>query len=718
MKTNKDYSMPTATGLGGAVRRAAMLLLLLLLTATTAWAEITGSGTQQDPYVIHNAGDWNTAGQNMDYYYNDRTHVYVELAADIDFSGTTFRRFGQNPNNTTPGSCYIHFDGKGHTIRNISMNQGSNNFAAPFGKLVTGSTISNLTVANSSFTADKWVAGITCENEGTITNCHVESTVTLTSNNTYSEYCGGIAAQNGIGTSNGTNIGTITNCTVGAKFVLANGVNQQSYGGIVGYNYGASPVSGCLCYSTYVTSNLNFFKILIGRSYNNGDVVINNYYRPVGNYGHGAPDATTTHVRAVSGIPSGVTSPQLCVSHGGYGYFPANTTITLTAPAHKLFTNDFSASGTGSSYTLSSDKTTATVTIATSDVTVNATVIFGPDFIENSDGSYTIKNANGWNVFCDLLEENAKGYFTGKTVKLDDNISVTRMAGTDGHDFTGTFDGNKKTLTVNYQNTGNTTRTAPFSYVDGATIRNLVVDGTITGTAYRAAGFIGETGTTTSYITNCVSSLTISGDRYTGGFSIGGNVEIEGCVFNGKIKGSSLSGGFVGYSNSTLKIKNCLFAPQSGSSISGGTFYYNGDAGTLTNSYYTTPPSGGWGAAQGTQARRVTGDQYVTACTVSPKGSNTDTYNLSGITAYANGIQRGGTFYYGNGDQVSLTLAHSDRNGYLQQLHPQLRHPQHQLPFRGARGAAHHARCRRDHRLHLDAHHLHHHLQPRRRQRG
>lgn len=98
------------------------------------------------------------------------------------------------------------------------MNQGSNNYAAPFGKLVTGSTISNLTVANSSFTADNWVAGITCENSG-----------------------------------------TITNCTVGAKFVLSNSLNQQSYGGIVGYNYGASPVSG---------------------------------------------------------IPSGVTSPQLCVSHG------------------------------------------------------------------------------------------------------------------------------------------------------------------------------------------------------------------------------------------------------------------------------------------------------------------------------------------------------------------------------------------------------------------
>ena len=91
MKTNNNFSV-----------RAAMMLLMMLLTTTTAWATITGSGTQQDPYIIHNASDWNTAGQDMKYYYNDGIHVYVELADDINFSGTTFRRFGQNPNYTTP----------------------------------------------------------------------------------------------------------------------------------------------------------------------------------------------------------------------------------------------------------------------------------------------------------------------------------------------------------------------------------------------------------------------------------------------------------------------------------------------------------------------------------------------------------------------------------------------------------------------------------------
>ena len=266
--------------------------------------------------------------------------------------------------------------------------------------------------------------------------------------------------------------------------------------------------------------------------------------------------------------------------------------------------------------------------------------------------TYTINTAAGWGQFCDLLDGGTS--FSGKTVKLGNSISVTRMAGSNSHKFTGTFDGGGNTLTVSYENTGDNTMTAPFSYVDGATIQNLIVGGSITGSAYRAAGVIGETGETTSHITSCVSSLTISSGRYTGGFSIGGNVEIEGCVFNGKIKGTSLSGGFVGFSNSKLKIKNCLFAPQSGSSISGGTFYYNG-GGNITpeNSYYTEA----LGTAQGTAAYVYT---PATAGFVPQNvGAAGTAYDVSGITAYASGLKRGGRFYL---VKASVSLADNATN--------------------------------------------------------
>ena len=289
-------------------------------------------------------------------------------------------------------------------------------------------------------------------------------------------------------------------------------------------------------------------------------------------------------------------------------------------------------------------------------------------FTDNGDGTYTINNAYGWGLFCDALQDNTTyNRFSGKTVTLANDITVTRMAGSSDHEFMGTFDGNKKTLTVNYSGSS---YVAPFSYVDGATIQNLVVEGNISSTGSRAAGVIGETGspgengTATSQIINCVSSSTITGGDYTGGFSIGGNVEIEGCVFNGTINSSGDygGGGFVGFSQSTLKIKNCLFAPKDGSSVK-GTFYYNGTAGTLTNCYYTEA----LGTAQGKAPRSVTAaDDNVDIANIDLTG-DWGFYEVSGISAFDNGgIEFDGTKYFGDGDEVKLSLSHADAaEGYV-----------------------------------------------------
>ena len=275
-------------------------------------------------------------------------------------------------------------------------------------------------------------------------------------------------------------------------------------------------------------------------------------------------------------------------------------------------------------------------------------------FTDNGDNTYTIYNADGWGLFCDALDGGTS--FSGKTVYLDGSISVSRMAGSSSHKFTGTFDGNKNTLTVSYgteESPINEQYAAPFRYVDGATIQNLHVSGTIISNTTRAAGVIGDTGspgengTTTSHIINCVSSSTIRGGNYTGGFSIGGNVEIEGCVFDGTINSDGNSGGFVGYSQSTLKIKDCLFAPQSGSKAK-GTFYYNGTAGTLTNCYYTEA----LGTEQGTKAIAVN------------KGYSeqvTPDYTTSGIKVRDGYMECDGVLYALAG--ASVTVGYVDETG-------------------------------------------------------
>ena len=294
----------------------------------------------------------------------------------------------------------------------------------------------------------------------------------------------------------------------------------------------------------------------------------------------------------------------------------------------------------------------------------------------SADGNtYTIHTAAGWNIFCDLLANNAKGYFDGKTVKLANDISVTRMAGSNSLDFTGTFDGNSKTLTVNYSATEDCA--APFRYVeDGCVIKNLIVEGTITTSKQFAAGIAGKQYGTVS-IRNCRVGVTINssveGDGTHGGLvAVKGDSEsakltIEGCVFDGKIvstgpTATTKCGGFVGYKKDkgTLTIKNCLYAPKSDANAvtDGATFARNG--GTITNCYYTAT----LGTAQGKATRTITAGANVTIMEIAPNGSYTTPYNVSGITPITNGgimLESGNTakFYYGSGDIVNILLTNN-----------------------------------------------------------
>ena len=271
---------------------------------------------------------------------------------------------------------------------------------------------------------------------------------------------------------------------------------------------------------------------------------------------------------------------------------------------------------------------------------------------------YMIYSVADWNILSDKV--NAGNTFSGKFICLCADIGtaqspITRMIGihsdteSNCRPFSGTFDGQGHTLTIDYSSNDYETRSAPFSRVSGATIRNLIVAGNC-GSAGRAAGIVGECNSLTTVI-NCISSVTVSGGPFIGGISIGGYYHIEGCLFNGTINATGSGGGLVGYGEPVTQITNCLFAPQDGSSISGGTFYHTGSGGaTVTNCYYQTL----LGDAQGKQARSITAGTDVT---INNLGDGTE-YNVSGITAYTHGIKYNGVYYAGNGEAVSLSLSH------------------------------------------------------------
>jgi hypothetical protein len=218
-----------------------------------------------------------------------------------------------------------------------------------------------------------------------------------------------------------------------------------------------------------------------------------------------------------------------------------------------------------------------TLNMPAEDVNINATITYplNEDNITQSGDTYTIKTAEGWNYFCQRMDVDADlNGFSGKTVMLDDDITVTTMAGSGKYPFKGTFDGDGHTLTFNY--TADVPNCAPFCITNGATIRNLHATGLIDGGNWNYMGGLVGSASGNLTIENChVStqiSSTINGEAEHGGFvgllsSQYNQCHITGCVFDGLICNPNTwnqtygCGGFVGAMSqyAYVDLTDCLF---------------------------------------------------------------------------------------------------------------------------------------------------------------
>ena len=137
------------------------------------------------------------------------------LMDDIDYNNNGWTAIG-DPGNQYAGT----FDGGGHTIRNIKINDNAQNNGL-FGYIAGGGTVKNLTVKNASMTTSSTKYGIIAAwNDGTIENC-VVSSCDITGS---SDYVGCISYQN---------FGRISCCRVDKA-----NVSCGSFGGIVWLNNG------------------------------------------------------------------------------------------------------------------------------------------------------------------------------------------------------------------------------------------------------------------------------------------------------------------------------------------------------------------------------------------------------------------------------------------------------------------------------------------------
>ena len=286
---------------------------------------------------------------------------------------------------------------------------------------------------------------------------------------------------------------------------------------------------------------------------------------------------------------------------------------------------------------------------------------------EGTAGSpYLIQSNDDWTEFCTNFDTYKAG-----VIKLTTNVTITTPLGTKDAPFTGTFDGDGHTMNANI-NDNSAQGTAPFRYIKGGTIRNLVVTGSVSGTTHTSGlvGFTDGDSNTQNTIENCLVQANVTCSAHFGGLvghGLNSKVVITGSAFTGNMaipNKNQYAGGLLGWcGNAIVEITNSIFA---GTRSGNGTvkfhpigIFYGANSSNLTgcgNCYYTIAgTTSDYVRYTGKQARTITAGGGVTSLAID--GSAT-TYSVSGITVYegSQGLKFGDVLYAGNGDAVKLAF--------------------------------------------------------------
>ena len=627
------------------------LLVLLMVAVTGAWADgLSGEGTAGSPYLIQSDDDWTEFCTNFDTY---RTSV-VKLTTDVTIT---------TPLGTKDAPFTGTFDGDGHTMNaNITDNSGS---AAPF-RYINGGTIRNLVVTGSvsGSTHTSGLVGFTdgdSNTQNTIENCLVQANVTCSAHFgglvghglnskvviTGSAFTGNMAIPNKNQYAGGL-LGWCGNAIVEITNSIFAGTRSGN-GTVtfhpIGIFYGSSSnVTGCSnCYYTIAGTTSEFVRYTGKQAFTitAGENVVSL-----------AVVKGTASTYNVSGITVYENTPGMTY---GDTYYVGNgdavelalTTDNNPDPDHYI-TNYLLTSGTF-------NVETSTLTMGNSNAVVSAEYFRPLEGAGTADSPYLIQSDDDWICFCHIFDT-----YGASVIKLTSNINVTTIAGSNAVPFTGTFDGDGYTMTVNI-NDNSATYTAPFRYIQGATIRNLVATGSVTSNKNHTAGLVGGVKAGASTIENCLVSVNVNCGVYCGGIVGHGQsstLTMTGCAYTGTMATSgNYAGGLQGWAdNNTLNMTNCIFA---GTKTGNATFNPIAiGVGTATgsgNCYYTVAGNNS-SNYNGKQAFTITAGDGVTSLAV-VKGA-ASTYSMSGITVYEGtpGMTYGGTYYVGNGDAVVLAL--------------------------------------------------------------
>ncbi|MEG2660976.1 MAG: GLUG motif-containing protein, partial [Oscillospiraceae bacterium] len=494
------------------------------------------------------------------------------------------------------------FDGQGHTVSGVKINDAAAVNQALFGHISNTATVKNVGVINSAINAKVNASGVVGNNGGTVANCYNTSAVTATATNANDS-----ARASGVV---GFNRGTVTNCyNTGAVTATATGTPAlATAGGVVGNNDGT--VTNC--YNTgaviaTIGAGAESYSCAGGVVGQNGGIIVANYYL-AGTATKGVGSAATEAAAATLQMTDADMKGAAFVA-------------TLNKKLDELKdTALYAWKEVANSYPTFSDAPWGQALPATwADVAATVDTDYSV-----SGTTYTIKTATGLAWLANETNKTGSDGFLDKIVVLakdinldiflvrDYNTNVTATnswapIGTATSQFKGTFNGQGYTVSgVKINNTAN--NQGLFGHISNtATVKNVgIVSSDITATD-NVGGVVGNNGGT---VTNCYNAATLTGANVGGvvgnnggtvtnsyntatltGTNVGGVVGNNGGTVTNSYNTATLTGtnvgGVVGQNAATAKVANCYNTGAVNGSANAKVGGVVGDnSGTVTNCYY------------------------------------------------------------------------------------------------------------------------------------
>ena len=607
-----------------------------------------GTGTADDPYQIA------TAEQLKEFakLVNDdgKTDASAVLTDDIDLNpdmkidedGTVTN--GDKLAQWTPIGTSINqyrgtFNGAGHTISGLYINDRSADYQGLFGYVSTGGIVKDLSVSGT-VSGVSTVGGIAGQNNGNVINCAFSGSVSG------SDRVGGVVGYNNSSVENCYNTGTVTgpDSVIGSYVGGVVGYNNSNVencyntgtvtgsdsalggvGGVVGYNNDGASVENCYntgdisggvsggvvgqnsgtvknCYNTssvkgdwYVGGVVGYNNDSVKNCYNTGKVTgtrIDDYVGGVGGVvGYNISGTVENCYFLSSTAASGI-------GNGGGGATP------LSAEAfesQKSFANWTDFDNTWEIKSIFG-RPTLQANAEIGGTANNPYKIFTATQLKNFA---TAVNSGEKSAHAKLMNDIDLKDVCGKDAgESEEEVSWEPIGNSIGNSYEGTFNGDGHTISGLYI-AGDDDAQGLFGYVSG-TVQNLTVDGTVSGD-WHVGGVVGYNSSGT--VTNCAFSGTVTGSYSVGGVvgeNSGSNGSVEKCHNTGSVNGSGYYvGGVVGW-NSGI-VENCYNTDSvSGGYSVGGVVGYN-NGGTVKNCYNT-----GTGTVTGTvdYVGGVVGDNF------------------------------------------------------------------------------------------------------------